>query len=100
MESENSGALRDLPCRTGHYGIFPVPVRGAAGRYFGIWGAAGYPENPAAALRDEDTMIREAVRSAGRSACYRNDNKVSLRDECVYSFDHNVLSSPRSPHDG
>ena len=62
MEYENSGALRDFPRPYGTLRDFPGsrPGRcgmGAAGRYFGIWGAAGYPENPAAALRDEDTMI-------------------------------------------
>ena len=38
-------------------GFSRFPSGGAAGRYFGIWGAAGYPENPAAALRNEDTML-------------------------------------------
>ena len=65
--------LRDGICEFGSAAGFPPPVRGsagffvsrpghcgmgAAGRYFGIWGAAGYPENPAAVLRDEDTMER------------------------------------------
>ena len=68
------------PARTGQYGIFPVlPVRGAAGRYFGIWGVAGYLENTAAALRDEDTMCPWMVHGY-RSAIprYSLDTSVSL----------------------
>ena len=63
MEYANSGALRDSPRPYGAVRDFLFPVRATAGwvlrdGILGFGGAAGYPENPAAVLRDEDTMER------------------------------------------